>query len=163
MEAPAVIEGSLAVGYRRFTPLGPELPEYSGLVAQGALSHTFIDRTKVDLVLLRDVQYSFELNEPYYLSTGFRVIVNQQLRDDLDVRVTAGRDRLDYRQEESVPDAFADVERTDRADLVDFGVGYRVQPNLRLGFDVEYARRLSDRTGRDYHRTRFFASMTYGL
>jgi hypothetical protein len=163
MEAPAVIEGSLAVGYRRFTPLAPELPEYSGVVAQGSLSHTFIDRTKVDLVLSRDVQYSFELNEPYYLSTGFRVIVNQQLREDLDVRVTAGRDRLEYREEEAVPNSTPDQPRTDRADLIDFGVGYRIQPTLRLGFDVEYARRLSDRLGRDYHRTRFFASMTYGM
>ena len=57
MEAPAIIEGSLAVGYRRFTPVSPELPEYNGLVAQGSLSHTFLDRTKVDLIVSRDVQY----------------------------------------------------------------------------------------------------------
>ena len=46
-------------------------------------------------------------------------MVNQQLREDLDVRFTGGRDRLDYRAEEAVPDALPDVKRTDRADLID--------------------------------------------
>jgi hypothetical protein len=163
MEAPAIIEGSLSVGFRRFDPLSPELPDYSGLVMQGSLSHTFVERTRVDLMVSRDVQYSFELNEPYYLTTGFRVVVNQQLREDLDVRVTGGRDRLEYRAEELRPDALPDETRTDLADLIDLGVGYRLRPTFRLGFDVEYARRSSDRTGRDYHRTRFFGSMTYGF
>jgi hypothetical protein len=163
MEAPAIIEGSLAVGFRNFKPLSSDLPEYNGIVVQGSLSHTFVERTRVDLILSRDVQYSFELNEPYYLTTGFRVVVNQQLREDLDVRVTGGRDRLEYRAEEAVPDALPDEQRTDRADLVDFGVGYRLRPTFRLGFDVEFARRSSDRTGRDYRRTRFFGSLTYGF
>jgi putative beta-barrel porin BBP2 len=163
LEAPAIIAGNLAVGFRRFTPLSANLPNYNGLVAQGSLSHTFFDRTKVDLVLSRDVQYSFELNEPYYLTTGYRVVVNQALRDDLDVRFTGGRDRLEYRAEELVPDSSPDVERTDFADLIDFGVGYRLRPTFRVGFDVERARRSSERVGRDYHRTRFFGSMTYGF
>jgi hypothetical protein len=115
------------------------------------------------VVLSRDVQYSFELNEPYYLTTGYRVVVNQALRDDFDVRFTGGRDRLEYRAEELVPDSAPDVERTDFADLVDFGVGYRLRPTFRVGFDVEHARRSSERVGRDYHRTRFFGSMTYGF
>ncbi len=163
MESPAIISGSLAVGYRRFSPLSPELPDYTGLVAIGSLSHTFAERTKVDLVLSRDVQYSFELNEPYYLTTGVRVTTTYQIRDDLDVRATAGRDRFEYRAEETVPDLLPDVMRVDRSDIIDIGGGYRVKPNFRLGIDVEYARRLSDRPGREYRRTRVFGSMTYGL
>ena len=49
MEAPAIIQGSLAVGYRRFSVFDPEIPDYSGLVMQGSLTHTFAERTKVDL------------------------------------------------------------------------------------------------------------------
>ncbi len=163
MEAPAIISGTLSVGYRQFTPLSPELPDYSGLVAIGSLSHTFAERTKVDVVLSRDVQYSFELNQPYYLTTGLRLTATYQIRDDLDVRVTGGRDRLEYRAEERVPDALPDVMRVDRADVVDAGGGYRLRPNLRLGLDVEYARRSSDRPGREYRRTRVFGSIAYGL
>jgi hypothetical protein len=163
MEAPAIIAGSLSVGYRQFTPLSPELPDYSGLVAIGSLTHTFAERTKVDLLLSRDVQYSFELNQPYYLTTGFRVTATYQIRDDLDVRLSGGRDRLEYRAEETVPDALPDVMRVDRSDILDAGGGYRLRPNLRLGFDVEFARRLSDRPGREYRRTRAFGSIAYGL
>jgi hypothetical protein len=114
-------------------------------------------------VLSRDVQYSFELNQPYYLTTGFRVTTTYQIRDDLDVRVTGGRDRFEYRAEESVPDALPDLTRIDRSDILDLGGGYRLQPNLRLGLDVEYARRLSDRPGREYRRTRVFGTITYGF
>jgi hypothetical protein len=163
MEAPAIIEGSLAIGYRKFTPLSADIPEYSGVVALGSISHTFVERTKVDLQLSRDVQYSFELNQPYYLTTGFRVVVTQQLREEIDVRLSAGRDRLDYRAEERVPDELPDDQRRDRSDVFDIGGGYRFQPNFRVGLDVEFARRSSDRPDREYSRTRVFASMNYGF
>ncbi len=71
MEAPAIIRGSLAVGYRRFSAIDPATPDYSGVVAQGSLTHTFAEQTKVDLLVSRDVQYSFEETQPYYLTTGF--------------------------------------------------------------------------------------------
>lgn len=161
MEAPALIQGSLAVGYRRFSAIDPETPDYSGLILQGSLSHTFGEWTKVDLALSRDVQYSFEPTEPYYLTTGFRVVLTQQLQEALDVRGTIGRDRLDYREESTT--SAANETRTDRATVVGGGVGYRLQPNLRVGVDVEFAKRASDRIDRRYDRTRVFASMTYGF
>jgi hypothetical protein len=79
MEAPAIVQGSLAIGYRSFSALDPETPDFSGVVVQGSLTHTIGERTKVELTLSRDVQYSFEETEPYYLTTGFRVVVTQQL------------------------------------------------------------------------------------
>jgi Putative beta-barrel porin 2 len=163
MEAPAIIQGSLSVGYRKFSPLSPELPDYSGVVATGSLSHTFMERMKVDLVLSRDVQYSFELNQPYYLTTGVRVTTTFDIRDDLDVRFIGGRERLEYREEETVPDVFPDTTRVDRADILDVGGGYRLRPSFRLGIDVEHARRLSDRPGREYRRTRVFGTISYGF
>jgi len=169
MEAPAIIQGSLAVGYRRFSVFDPETPDYSGFVVQGSLTHTFAERTKLDLTLSRDVQYSFEETEPYYLTTGFRVVVTQQLGESLDVRGIVGRDRLDYREEATsgVPSGFGpgldNDSRIDHASVLGAGVGYRFQPNLRTGLDVEFARRTSDRPDRQYDRTRVFASLTYGF
>lgn len=161
MEAPAIIRGSLAVGYRRFSPIDPETPDYSGLVVKGSLTHTFAERTKVDLLLSRDVQYSFEETAPYYVTTGFRVVVTQQLGEPFDVRAIVGRDRLEYREEatSTVPNDT----RIDRASVLGAGVGYRFHPNLRTGLDVEFAKRTSDAPDRRYDRTRVFASMTYGF
>jgi hypothetical protein len=161
MEAPAIIRGSLAVGYRRFSPIDPETPDYSGLVVQGSLTHTFAEQTKVDLLLSRDVQYSFEESEPYYLTTGFRVVLTQQLGESFDVRAMVGRDRLEYR-EEATSGVPKDT-RIDRASVLGAGVGYRFQANLRTGVDVEFAKRTSEVPNRQYERTRVFASMTYGF
>lgn len=161
MEAPAIIRGSLAVGYRRFSAIDPATPDYSGVVAQGSLTHTFAEQTKVDLLVSRDVQYSFEETQPYYLTTGFRVVLTQQLGESLDVRAIVGRDRLDYREEAT--SAVPNDTRIDRASVLGAGAGYRFQANLRIGVDVEFARRTSNVPDRRYDRTRVFASVTYGL
>ena len=161
MEAPAIIRGSLAVGYRRFSAIDPETPDYSGLVVRGSLTHTFGEQTKVDLLLARDVQYSFEETEPYYLTTGFRVVLTQQLGEAFDLRAMVGRDRLQYREEAT--SGVPNDSRTDRASVIGAGVGYRFQANLRTGVDVEYAKRTSEVPDRRYERTRVFASMTYGF
>jgi hypothetical protein len=169
MESPAIIQGSLAVGYRRFAAIDPDTPDYSGVVVQGSLTHTFGERTKVDLSLSRDVQYSFEETEPYYLTTGFRVVLTQQLGESFDGRAIVGRDRLDYREAASSvassgfgPGSDNDT-RVDRASVLGAGVGYRFQANLRIGLDVEFAKRTSEVPSREYDRTRVFASLTYGF
>jgi Putative beta-barrel porin 2 len=161
MEAPAIIRGSLAVGYRRFSAIDPETPDYGGLVMQGSLTHTFGEQTKVDLSLSRDVQYSFEETEPYYLTTGLRVVLTQQLGGAFDLRAIVGRDRLDYREEAT--SGVPNDSRVDRASVIGAGAGYRFQSNLRTGVDVEYAKRTSEVPNRQYDRTRVFASMTYGF
>jgi hypothetical protein len=162
MEAPAIVQGSLAIGYRQFEPLSADIPEYSGVIAEGSLTHTLGERTRIDFGVLRDVEYSFEVTEPYYLTTGVRLTLTQFVGETVEVRLTGRRDRLEYRTEgTAVPDTMAD--RTDRVDAVGGGVGYRLRPNLRIGFDVEVARRLSDRPERRYERTRLFASLSYGL
>jgi hypothetical protein len=161
LESPAIIQGALSIGYRRFSAVDPETPDYSGLVMQGSLTHTFGERTKVDLQLSRDVQYSFEETEPYYLTTGFRVVLTQQLGDSFDVRAIGGRDRLDYREEST--SGIPHDTRVDRASVLGAGVGYRFQANLRTGLDIEFAERTSDVPNREYDRTRVFASLTYGF
>ena len=55
-----------------------------------------------------------------------------------------------------------DDPRTDRADLVGAGVGYRVRENARIGFNWEFTERHSDRPERQYERHRLFATFTYG-
>lgn len=162
MEAPAIVQGTFALGYRRFDGIDPELPDYSGLVFKGTVGHTIAERTRVEFQLARDVQYSFEEADPYYLTTGIRATLTHQLQEALDLRVSLGRERLDYRAGSSVPDADA-FSRVDRADVLSVGAGYRFNPNLRVGMDLEYARRVSDRADRDYNRTRLLGSFAYGF
>ncbi|HET7218229.1 MAG TPA: outer membrane beta-barrel protein [Vicinamibacterales bacterium] len=155
-EPPAILQGTLGVGYRRFNGLAAAMPDFSGVVFEGGLTHIFVERTKLDVGVFRDVQYSFEVEEPYYVTTGVRATITHQVRDALDMRGTVSRDRLDYRSQQ--PD-----ERRDTLTLVSAGTGYRFSPNLRIGVDLEFARRLSDRADRDYDRVRLLGSAAYGF
>lgn len=155
-EPPAILQGSIAVGYRHFDGLSSALPDFGGLVFDGVLTHVFVERTKVDVGVFRDVQYSFEVEEPYYVTTGVRLTVTHYLRESLDLRATVSRDRLAYQSQQ--PD-----DRRDRFTLVSGGVGYRVSPTLRVGVDLEFARRLSDRADRDYDRVRLLGSAAFGF
>jgi hypothetical protein len=153
----ALLKGTAAVGYRRFQPLSNAVPDYSGLYVATTLTYTLLGRTKFDWQLSRDVQYSFEDIDPYYLNTGTRVTVTQQLVSRFDVQGTAGRQRLEYRTT-----GIDDTTRVDHADVVGGGIGIRARENVRFGINAEYARRLSDRVARQYARRRIFVSLNYG-
>jgi hypothetical protein len=161
LEAPAIIQGSFSAGYRSFKGLNPELPDYSGLVLRGSLGRTFVERTRVELLVSRDVQYSFEETQPYYLTTGLRVTVTHLVREALDIRAAAGRDRFDYRDQVALAEPLD--ERRDVADVVSIGFGYRPQPHIRFGLDLEFGQRTSDRSDRNYDRTRLLGSFSYGI
>jgi hypothetical protein len=153
----ALVDGSIALGYRRFDPINPSIPDYTGFIMEGSLGYTLLERTRFEGWLNRDVQYSFEELEPYYLSTGVRCRVRHQLAEQWDVEGSVGRERLGYRAIGGLHDP-----RTDRADLFGAGVGYRIRENARIGFNWEYTERHSDRPERQYERNRLFATFTYG-
>jgi hypothetical protein len=153
----SLIRGTLAVGYRRFRPLTPALPDYSGLLVQAGLGYTMLARTRFDLDLTRDVQYSFEDLEPYYLSTGGRVTVTHQLVGPFDLQAFGGRQTMAYRQRLVPGDA-----RRDRVNTYGVGAGYRLRDDLRLGVTWETNRRKSALADHRYERRRLYASLTYG-
>jgi putative beta-barrel porin BBP2 len=153
-----LIRGSVAVGYRRFRPLTPNVPDYSGLLVQAGIGYTLLERTKFDLDLARDVQYSFEDVEPYYLSTGGRLTVTHQLVGPLDLQAFGGGQTMAYRQRGISGDV-----RRDQVRSYGGGAGYRLRNNMRLGVTWETNRRQSALADRDYVRRRIYASLTYGL
>jgi hypothetical protein len=152
-----LIRGSVAVGYRRFRPLTPALPDYSGLLVQAGLGYTMLARTKFDLDLGRDVQYSFEDDEPYYLSTGGRLTVTHQLVGPLDLQAFGGGQTMAYRKSGTPTDV-----RRDQVRSYGGGAGYRLRNNMRLGVTWETNRRQSALNDRDYVRRRIYASLIYG-
>jgi hypothetical protein len=154
----ALVQGTLAVGYKRFEPGDTDLPRFSGVVVRTAITYTLLERTRFEFRATRDVQYSFETLEPYYVGSGARLHITYRLTGPFDLQAGAGRDRLSY---QSFGSSLA--ERVDRVDLFSAGVGYRLAENARLGLNWEYTRRLSDRPDRRYDRRRIVASMLYGL
>jgi len=153
----SLIRGTVLVGYRHFETLDPALADYSGVIAQVVAGYTLLERTKFDLDVTRDVQYSYEDLEPYYLSTGGRLTVTHQLVGPFEVQAFGGRQSLGYRSIETAGEG-----RTDRVETFGAGAGYRFHSHFRVGVTWEHNRRRSDLPDRRYERDRLFASLTYG-
>jgi hypothetical protein len=155
----ALIAGNATVGYRRFTPLSATLAGYEGVVAQGGLTYAQ-ESTKLEAQFERDVRFSFEELEPYYLSTGGRITATQRVAGPVDVQGTAGRYNMAYREF----DAGDAASRRDWTTVYGGGMGFRFGDIMRLGVNAEWSRRRSDeRSDRRYDRRRVFASLSYGF
>jgi hypothetical protein len=151
-----VLTGSASVGYRHFQPLSPLLPAYSGLVSAVGVGATIYGRHLVQVQANRDVQYSYEDAAAYYVGSTLGLIWTYSVAGPFDVRATGARALMDYR------DVTAAAGR-DTVTSYGGGVGYRFSNRARLGVNVEWSRRLSDRAeNRTYRNHRVFAGLTWG-
>jgi Putative beta-barrel porin 2 len=155
----ALIDGKLSVGYRRFETLHPLVPDYGGFVAAVDLGYT-LRSTRFAGEFNRDVTYSFENVEPYYLQNDWSLSVTQKITSTWDIVGRTGRYILDY-ERVGLTDA---TRRSDSGVRYGGGVGYTLGEYVRLGFDVNYINRESkaDIT-RNYDGVRAGLSITYGL
>ncbi len=162
----ALVSGSGFVGVRRFRNVGGFAPEYKGLVARAGLATALQGATTLLFDADRDVQYSFEPTQPYYVRTGLNLSVRRHLVSRYDVMAGAGRHRSDYR--ELLPAGTAtgssDTPRTDITRTYALSLGYRVGRDGRLALGATYWRRESS-THRlpDYDGLRIGTSLTYGF
>jgi len=152
------ITGTGSVGYRRFNGLDPSLPDYSGVVATGAIGLLLGGKYKLDTSFTRDVRYSSEEGLPYYVVTGGRATIAVQTVAALDLRVTGGRESMDYQAL-----AGAAPPGRDRVTVYGGGFGYRVADRVRLVFEVEFWDRNSERdAARNYRNKRIVTSVNWG-
>jgi hypothetical protein len=157
----ALLKGSASFGYRDFKPVVAGVPGYKGSVASVDLSYVALGSTKLTVQASRDVLYSFDINQPYYVQTGFTASLAQQIFGPVDVVGRVGAHRLDYRDR-----AGAVVEVVNRRDDVRMyggGIGYHFGKEIRVGFNVDNVRRASEVSGRSYAGMRYGVAVTYGL
>lgn len=154
----ALVAGTAFVGYRKFETLDPTLPDFEGVVASVDLKYVARDMTKIQGLVSRNVEYSFEPEQPFYVQSEWRLELTQAITYDWDVKAQAGRTKLDYEQVAGAPLSG----RVDYLWVYGGGIGRRFGIELRVGFDVAYTRRKSALPGRNYEGWRFGGSVTYG-
>jgi Putative beta-barrel porin 2 len=161
----AVISGEAFVGYRRLKPSKPEsLPAFSGIVADVGLSYRLLSTTRIDFTVDRDVRYSAELLQPYYIDNSLGASIRRALGSDFDVLLHGEVHRYQYQNYQAgVPAAAGLADRLDRTVSYSASVGYRVRRGVRLGIGVTSYDRVSPRAGRSYHGLRIGTDLTYGL
>jgi hypothetical protein len=159
----ALISGSAAVGYRTFETLDAAVPDFDGLVAAVDVKWVIRDMTRFIIGVDRDVQYSFELVEPFYVQTGWNVDARQMVSYNWDIEGRVGLTRLAYRQlATGIGQDSLGAGRVDRVSVYGVGIGRRIGTELRVGFDLNHVDRRSDASGRSYDGFRIGGTVTYG-
>jgi hypothetical protein len=153
----ALIAGRGRIGYRIFENRSGLFREYRGVVTSVEVGSTIKGRTRVDVSAERDVNYSFEVETPYYVLTGATLTVTPRLTERWDVLARAGLQRLAYRSVET-----STAGRTDHVELIGIGAGYRLAGGVRFGVNFDRQRRTSPAEQRTFDGYSFGTSVTYG-
>lgn len=156
----ALIKGTARFGYRDFQPVQPGLPDYKGSIAAADLSYILLGTTRFSVGVIREVQYSYDINQPYYLQTGLNASIAQQLFGPLDVVGRAGAQQLAYRDRAGA--VILASNRADRVRTYGGGVGYHMGRDLRIGVNIDHYKRTSPLSNRQYEGLMFGTSVTYG-
>ncbi len=155
----ALINGTASVGVRQFDPVPANVPAFTGVITAVNLSYSLLGITRFGVEANRDIQYSFEFTQPYYLESGVTGTVQQRVFGPFDVLGRLGTRGLAYT--DRIGAAVAVSNRTDRVNTLGVGAGYRMGTDKRLGFTVERQHRKSTIPGRTFTGLRFGVSVTY--
>jgi hypothetical protein len=163
----ALIKGSAYVGYRDFEPLHPDvLPEFSGLVADLGLSYTLLGATTFGVRYRRDLTYSYEEHQPFFVDNSVGGYLRRALGGRFDVLVSADRHRYEYVEllDPASAELAAVPQRVDTTWNYAAGLGYRLGTDGRLGFGVSYwTRESTTRRFKQYDNLRIGTTATYGF
>ena len=156
-----ILSGGATFGYTSFEPVTPGLPNFKGPTGAVNVSYRLLGTTRISVAAGRDVGFSYEVNQPYYVQTGVSGSVSRSVAGPVDVVARAGIQTLAYRDR-----AGALIGTSNRVDTVrSYGgvVGYRMGRGSRLGFNVDKDSRVSDVSRRQYDNFRVGSSVTYGF
>jgi putative beta-barrel porin BBP2 len=158
----ALVSGTAHVGFRRFTPLSQSLEAFSGVVAATSLSYTLRGATRVTVNVDRDLTYSYERVQPYFVIDGYGLAVRRQIVGSIDGIAGLQRQRYSYR-DLLLPGATpADADRVDVTRAWYGNVGYRIGQGMRAGFGAVYRERhTNSRRFVDYQGFRVITSVDY--
>lgn len=164
--ARALITGSAYVGVRQFRTKSDAVEDFDGLVASAALGYTLLGRTAFVVTADRDVTYSFERFQPYYVINSVAFTVRHRLAGKFDLTGGVGRHEYAYRDlvdidaaDSAIPESRVDLTRN-----VSLSVGYTLGPDVRIGFGTTYWWRESNSIRfRDYEAFRTGVSLNYGF
>jgi hypothetical protein len=156
-----LISGTASFGYRRFESLSATTPSYVGAMAAVDLSYRISGSMKLSGRVSRDLQYSYDITQPYYIETGFGGSFERQISGPLDLIGRIGIEHLGYRGQIGQEDSLAN--RLDTIRSFGGGVGYRIGRGTRIGFNIDKQHRTSNLSGHGYGGLRYGTSVTYGF
>ena len=156
----AILTGQAFAGMRDFRPLTNALPPFRGFIAGGDVRFSIASVTRFELRGNRDLVYSYEELQPYYLDSGGQVTLYQRLVGPVDAIALVGRRVFRYQ----TMTAITVPGRIETMTTWGGGVSFRVDDddNMRFSFTVDREWRVSTSSAlRAFERTRAFATLEY--
>jgi hypothetical protein len=159
----ALISGTVSVGFRAFEPRDPLLEPFKGVVLRTAIEYAIGDSTRFAFAADRDVNYSYEPLQPYFVIQGFNLNAERRLFGRFDLALGALRHQYVYRDLTTSDDATSGG-RVDVVRTWSGSIGYRFARTARLGFGAALRSRESNSAlHRTYQGIRFSATTVYGF
>lgn len=154
----AVVNGTATVGYRYMDAVDPLVEPYRGLTVQAGIGYALLEQGRFNFGVNYGFDYSFDVQEAYYVETTVTLGYTQRLFGEFDAHVRGAHSTFDYgHREGSSP-------HVDELDVAATGLGYNLRNRTRIALNYEFARRRSPEIAdRNYNRHRVFLSWTYAF
>ncbi len=158
----ALISGKASVGFRKFDAQSALVPDFTGVIAAVDVGYVMREVTRFGVKVDRNLDYSFQVDQPYFVATSALFDVKQALGLSWDVVGRAGRATLAYQGFLGTDESVASSRQRDRITTFGVGIGRRLTEGIRVGIDIDHGRRRSDSTSRGYEGFKVGGSFTYG-
>jgi hypothetical protein len=159
----AAIRGRVVTAFELFKPDDPALAERLGVAYEALLNWSLFGRTTFDLGAGRNISYSYQDTEPYYLLTNVRLLVTQPLPGRFEFYGGYDWQHMAYRWGLDADATSSESDRVDRLSSANGGVGMRLGGVVYVKVGVEKTRRRSiEDPLQNFKRTRILTTVTVG-
>jgi hypothetical protein len=156
MGSDAVVTGVIAISYRDFNPIDPNVEPFRGLGGSIALRYPFLEMGHFNLTANRGTEYSFDTLEAYFLENTIALSYTQRLFGGVDAQVRGGRSLFDYGYHQQTP------AHQDTLDVAGGSLGYNLANRTRISLNYEVSERRSpELPERNYERRRIYLAWTF--
>jgi hypothetical protein len=160
LDSGGALTGNAKAGFRSFTPSYPDVPSFRGLVGTARLHYALPDIVRLDLEANRDLSYSYDPIQPYYMESGARLTAAQRVLGPIELIGIV--ERREIRSQRIGGQSFDG--RREVTTSLGAGMGVQMNRQIRLALTYEQTERVSSEpVGRNYERTRILGSIRYGL
>jgi hypothetical protein len=152
-DTAAVVSGEAGASYTDYEAVDPLIKPFRGVTGQVALTFSFLETARVSIGANRMLDYSFDIEEGYYVTNSVFLSYTHRLFSDVDVQVQGNRGFYDYGQR------VGSTPRQDRSDTVNGNLGYNLKNRTRVAVNYELTERRSPAIPeRNYLRRRVYIS-----
>jgi hypothetical protein len=159
----AAIHGRVVTAFELFKPADPTLAERMGIAYSALLNWSLFGRTTFDLGAGRNISYSYQDTEPYYLLTNVRLLVAHPLPGSFELYGGYDWQHMAYRWLLGANATSSDSDRVDKLTAANGGIGVRLGRIVHVKLGVEKTRRRSIEDPRqNFKRMRILSTVTVG-